>query len=300
MATIPLQTFDLRDGAPRFAVVPTHEFSDSQPTAAVEVIRAVPGDPRLTYLLSDPLTASRWEADTTTNDSDIIELSLIVAAHTAEAVGAIAATDVDLRHGHARILLATLPGTDCWRRTLQGTIAFIDRFFASYPVAKLYLELLDEELDRLRSGIGRFLSHEATFRGHLFWQGRRLDVNTIAIAREDWEDRSSGTLLRAIDRISHSDDLSLPDRAAYFIGDIIGTHVARREPMLVAELCDRSVPSQLDLERDLGMDALALAELDAAVAGRSHDDLDGRPVHTVGELVAALAAPGIRPLFSPC
>ncbi len=298
--TIDAQIIDVRDGGPRFAVVRPNHLPAHPGAPPVGVIRITAADARLARLLRDPLASSRWET-ATTDERDVIEPSLVVDEPTIEPIAALAGTDVDLRNGHARIVFATMPNTQAWRRMLQGTVTFVDRLFAGYPFAKLYLQLLDAELDRVRSGLGRVLAHEATMRGHLFWRGDRLDVHTVAIDREEWEaHRGSGAIIRAVERLSHSDHVSLDDRAEQFVRDVAGTHTARHDAAHVDAVRANRAATELHLEDDLGMDALSLAELDTVVARRQTGHFhDGRDLLTVGDVVSALAAPGIQPLFSP-
>ncbi len=298
--TLDAQTIDVRDGGPRFAVVRPNGRTAQPSAPPVGVIRITAADARLARLLRDPLASSRWES-ATADERDVIEPSLVVDEQMSEPIAALAGTDVDLRNGHARIVFATMPSTQAWRRMLQGTATFVDRLFAGYPFAKLYLQLLDGELDRVRSGLGRTLAHEATMRGHLFWCGERLDVHTLAIDRESWEaQRGSGAIIRAVERLLHSDHVPLDERAEQFVRDVAGTHAARHDLAHVEALrADRAV-SELGLEDDLGMDALSLAELDTVVSRRQSAHFhDGRDLCTVGDVVSALAAPGIQPLFSP-
>jgi len=299
--TIDSQTIDVRDAGPRFAVVRPNGLTTQASPPPVSVLRITAADARLARLLRDPLASSRWESGVA-DERDVIEPSLIVDEQLSEPVAALAGTDVDLRNGHARIVFATMPSTQAWRRMLQGTFTFTDRLFAAYPFAKLYLQLLDGELDRVRSGLGRFLSHEATMRGHLYWKGDRIDVHTVAIDRDDWEGhRSSGAIIRAVERLLHSEDVSLAERAEQFVRDVAGTHAARHDTVRLEALFETKPAAQLDLEHEVGMDALALAELDTVVARQQGAHFhDGRDLCTVGDVVSALAAPGTQPLFSPC
>jgi RimJ/RimL family protein N-acetyltransferase len=116
-------------------------------------------------------------------------------------IGLVAAYGADLRNGHAHIagIIA-----DPWRRrgwVLEAWVLFISYLFATFPLVKLYADVLEPNLatsGRMVERVGRL---EGILRGHELHGDQRIDQYLFAIYRDDWfelvgPDRGLGFLRR--------------------------------------------------------------------------------------------------------
>src|SRR5690606_37923118 len=138
--------------------------------------------------------------------------------------------------------------------------------------------------------------HEGTFRRHLFWAGSHLDVHTVAVMRDRREEhQKDDTLDRILDLAAASDGIlshTPHARASQLASDLAVLSPASAPTPKVGEV---EIPSQLELERDLGLDALALAELDLAIR-RFGLPNPNRPLRTVADVILAVTSPDTTPL----
>lgn len=298
MSNSSIDTYDLREESPRFELFRTDQVEDPLrgPAAPVRLEPIYGDDRQLGRFLSDPLTACRWSLNGGT--AQLSDRTLVIDTESGEPVSALALTDVELRNGHARILVAAIADDESLRRAMQGMFDYVDRVFAAYPFAKLYFELLDDEFTEVESALGRFMTHEATFRGHLYWNGQRLDVHTVAIDRQRWEQhRADDSLHRVLELAAAPDGTAPHRRATRLVSDL---SMLRGHRSLTSGHSPSEVPGQMELERDLGLDSLALAELDLALRRFAAPGTPPRRLRTIADVLLGVTAPGAAPLFSPC
>lgn len=106
---------------------------------------------------------------------------------TGEPIGFATLFAADMRHGFASAAVLVAPHARRWAEGLEGFALLVDYAFRTWPLRKVYSEVLDESYAQFRSGADRFFTVEGCKRAHQFADGRYQDLYTLAIHRDTWE-----------------------------------------------------------------------------------------------------------------
>ena len=93
---------------------------------------------------------------------------------------------LDLRHGTAQLMGCLTAEAQAQGWPAGGFIQFIERAFDTHPLRKLYCEVNAKNFDVFGSGLGRFVTHEATLRDHEWCQGEYVDTHFFSVTREQF------------------------------------------------------------------------------------------------------------------
>jgi hypothetical protein len=102
-------------------------------------------------------------------------------------VGAVAAYNADLHHGHCAAAIAVIASAE---NTGIGYIAgelFLDYLFRTYDLRKIYFELPEFNVPSIRSLIGNLFQEEGRLREHIYYDRRHWDRCIYAIYRSDFD-----------------------------------------------------------------------------------------------------------------
>jgi RimJ/RimL family protein N-acetyltransferase len=105
---------------------------------------------------------------------------------TGEAIGVATLFAADFRHGFASAAVLVAPHARGWAEGLEGFALLVDYAFQTWPLRKIYSEVLEESYAQFSSGAGRFFAVEGRKRAHQFVDGRYQDVYILAIHRDMW------------------------------------------------------------------------------------------------------------------
>lgn len=99
-------------------------------------------------------------------------------------VGLVVAYNADLRNGTT--YLATLATEHLMGRgvIMEASFVFMDYLFTTWPLRKIYSEVLSFNYEQFRSGVGRNFQEQGRLREHYYMGGRRWDQYVIAVDRD--------------------------------------------------------------------------------------------------------------------
>jgi RimJ/RimL family protein N-acetyltransferase len=112
----------------------------------------------------------------------------VVRRDDTPAIGLVRACEIDHHQGTASIEVLLDP--EHWRSgwALEGVLLLIDLLFTEPTIHKLYFEVGDRVLGRMRSAVGPWLDEEARLREHLYVAGRHQDLVVLGLSRDRWHD----------------------------------------------------------------------------------------------------------------
>jgi RimJ/RimL family protein N-acetyltransferase len=113
-------------------------------------------------------------------------------------VGVLTAYAADFETGTARVA-ATLDRSvhgEGW--PLEAMALFVNHLFRTWPLRKLYAEVLPHVAEWFASGIGGIVREEGCLVGHAFVGGTWCDVHVLSLFRSGWETEAPKILRRII------------------------------------------------------------------------------------------------------
>ena len=122
---------------------------------------------------------------------------LVVRTDDPTPLGLVAAYRANFQDGHAYLAAETFGGRRPAPVMLFGVALFIDYLFACWNFHKLYLEVVEYNMDQFESGIGRLFDVEGRLRHHVWYDGRRWDQLLLALYRDTWRRESARVLVAA-------------------------------------------------------------------------------------------------------
>jgi len=117
----------------------------------------------------------------------VLAQHIILDIATGAPVGLIRACDADLRNGFAYLSLALDRRVQGRGWPLEAAVLFVNHVFRTWPLRKLYAELLGSEMHAIASGLGRILIEEGRLVAHEYVDGSWVDVHIVGLFRERWE-----------------------------------------------------------------------------------------------------------------
>jgi RimJ/RimL family protein N-acetyltransferase len=102
-----------------------------------------------------------------------------------EPIGIVSCYEPDLRNGTASIAVHAVPEVRGTGRALLGLSSFVDYLFATFPLRKLYAEVLADNMGPFARASGVY-EIEGIFRAHEYVDGRYSDLHVLAVHRERW------------------------------------------------------------------------------------------------------------------
>lgn len=116
-------------------------------------------------------------------------------------LGLVASYGADLRNGHARLAGILEPDARGLGWPVEGWALFISYLFVTFPLRKLYADVLDANLADVAPLLDRVGTREGRFVEHEFHGGRHMDLHTFAIFREEWTELVAGDSSSVLRRV---------------------------------------------------------------------------------------------------
>jgi RimJ/RimL family protein N-acetyltransferase len=117
---------------------------------------------------------------------NVLTVFLVERLEGSVPLGTVIAYGEDFRNGHAKIAAVFSPTLASGGAFLEGAELFINYLFATFPLRKLYGDVVALNLDSFISALGRVIVEEGRLRQHVFAEGTYHDLVIIAIYRDDW------------------------------------------------------------------------------------------------------------------
>lgn len=109
---------------------------------------------------------------------------------TDAAIGTVTCYNADFRNAHAYIAIHIFPELRLRGWPLEGLVLLVNYLFFAFPFIKLYAEVVEPNLESLRGELLRSVVHrEARLRRHSFVAGEYRDRVTLAVYREEWNEK---------------------------------------------------------------------------------------------------------------
>ncbi len=115
---------------------------------------------------------------------------LVSSPRRADPIGLVFAYHANFQDQHVYVAAARFEPHRRSPTMLLGVALFIDYVFSCWSFRKLYFTTPEYNYAEIASGLGRYFEVEGCLRDHLAFGGRRWDQLTLAVYREDWEDRA--------------------------------------------------------------------------------------------------------------
>jgi RimJ/RimL family protein N-acetyltransferase len=128
---------------------------------------------------------------------------MVTNTRTGEPVAMVQAYDPETRGNtiHFALLIAPEHQSKGW--VIDGAIMFLAYLFETWPLRKVYLEMVEFNFERVRSGIGHWFEVEGCLKDHDWHDGRYWHFYFLAMYREAflslWRDRYRAHLLGSPD-----------------------------------------------------------------------------------------------------
>jgi len=146
-------------------------------------------------LLSDQEVASRYRFANAVPSPSEVERALweralaqfvLIDQRDDRRVGLCQLTNAVFRHGTANIAVVIEPDSRRKPWVLEGVALFVEYAFGSFPLRKLYGEVVEFNLAQFASGRDRLFVEEGRLRDHEWHFGRYWDVSILSVSREAW------------------------------------------------------------------------------------------------------------------
>jgi hypothetical protein len=121
------------------------------------------------------------------NLRNVLSHFIVWSRHAGARIGYVAAFAPDFQAGHARLTLGFVPHVHGHGWPLEAGALFVDHLFRNWNLRKLYADVPEPTLDRMRSAAGRLFDIEARMPAHAFAGGRPCAMYTVAVRRVAWE-----------------------------------------------------------------------------------------------------------------
>jgi RimJ/RimL family protein N-acetyltransferase len=115
---------------------------------------------------------------------------LIVRPSNGAPVGLITAYNTDPRSGTTHIALIVAPPYENQGWVMDAVPLFLGYLFDTWNLRKIYYETIEFNYARFASGLGTRFHVEGCLRDHEYHAGRYWHVYTLAVYREEWEQRA--------------------------------------------------------------------------------------------------------------
>ncbi|MCP4307808.1 MAG: GNAT family N-acetyltransferase [bacterium] len=99
-------------------------------------------------------------------------------------IGYVVGYQLDERNGHAAVSVCMVEEHQASVASVEGFALFVDYLFRHWDLRKLYGEVLDFNLERFQSSLGRWFTIEGCFRKHEYVDGCYRDVYYLACYRD--------------------------------------------------------------------------------------------------------------------
>jgi len=203
----------------------------------------------------------------------VLSQQVICASDDLTPFGLACAFNADLRNGHCRLALVLTPRAQTLRYPLRGAGQFVDYLFATFPLRKVYMDVMEWNVPLLDSILETGLAQEeGVLRQLEFMDGAYRDSHIWSISREAWEQFSSGTRDAWGDASAAAavDDQQILSALA----DLLNLDIEELSP-------------DKDLVDDLAADSLALAQVVLLIEEFGGELADGaiQAIRTVGDVV---------------
>jgi aryl carrier-like protein len=115
-----------------------------------------------------------------------LAVCLVQGGHRPDPLGLVSAYGHDLQSGFAWVAAARFDPDDHPTPFLLGLQLFTDHLFATWPLRKLYAEVLAPNLAPFASAAGGLFAEEGVLRAHAYVDGGYVDQHLLALTRESW------------------------------------------------------------------------------------------------------------------
>lgn len=195
------------DGSPVADVGPTGGHSSTATLSGRRVFLRppLPEDYRNLYMQDlSPEFGPRWrfkgstpgyEAWTQALWANVLVQFLVTDRLSGEVVGRVVAANPNLSNGHCSFSVAKSRRSDMTLRILDGAVLALEYLFRSFPIRKVYMQVMEYNLAQMERGLGLIAIEEGRLRQHEWLNGMYWDEVHYAIYRESW-DRWSARLVQ--------------------------------------------------------------------------------------------------------
>lgn len=101
-------------------------------------------------------------------------------------LGLVAAFNYDARNSHVHFAVVLVPEASRKGWPLEGVALFIDYLFQTFPLRKLYSEVLEFNVRQFGSALSVIFEEEGRLREHEYYDGRYWDRLILSISRKGW------------------------------------------------------------------------------------------------------------------
>lgn len=136
----------------------------------------------------DKVAASLWDS--------VLAQFVIEGVSAQRPLGIVSITSPNFRDGYAYVSAVGTPEAQGSGLIAQGVLLGFNYAFLTWPFRKIYMEVSETSYEAFRSGLKNFFTEEGCLREHAFWDGRYVDVFTLAVYRSTWAARGQRLLER--------------------------------------------------------------------------------------------------------
>lgn len=163
--------------------------------------------PWVRALLAAESLASPWRSRAASSDPEtfgaslwdrVLTQHLVLESAGGAPIGVLTAYAADFETGTARVA-ATLDRSvhgEGW--PLEAMALFVNHLFRTWPLRKLYAEVLPHVAESFASGIGGIVREEGCLVAHAFVAGTWSDVHVLSLFRSGWESEAPKILRRIV------------------------------------------------------------------------------------------------------
>lgn len=126
----------------------------------------------------EKVIASLWES--------VLAQFVVESAESGRPLGLVAITSPDFRNQFAYVSALGAPETQGTGLIAEAALLAFHYAFDTWPLRKVYMEATDDSFQAFRGGLGDLFVEEGRLAGHVFWNGRWVDMVIVAVYRETW------------------------------------------------------------------------------------------------------------------
>ncbi len=189
---------------------------------------------------------------------------LVCSPDDRAAYGLVSLLGYNAVHEYGRLAVVGLPELAEAVALIQGVEMFIDYVFLTFPLRKLYGEVITPNLQAFRRVIGKTFVEEGRLAEHEWFQGGRVDLHVLALTRERWRAFQANRRATILDNIESVEAFLTWFESLFLTTGLVANGAAALDLDLVDDLLFDSIAylqliECLDQERgiDLPLEAIA-------------------------------------------
>jgi RimJ/RimL family protein N-acetyltransferase len=128
---------------------------------------------------------------------DVLAQHVVLDRSTGAPIGMVSAREADMRRGIAFLDFILDPRVHGLGWPFEAAMLFVAHLFRTWPLRKIYVEVLAHHVDDIASGLGRLFVEEGRLVAHEYVDGAWVDLHILGLFRERWE-RDAPRILRGL------------------------------------------------------------------------------------------------------